>query len=421
MELRAFKFRLYPNKDQEQRLAQFFGAKRWVFNHFLAENKERHERQEKHLSNFDINKELTILKRQSETEWLKGIDDWCLKHASEDLTISYSNFFKSITGKRKGPKIDFPRFKSKSNHQSYRTRNIKVDFNNNVVNLPKIKNVKVVFDRQFNGKIKSATISKTPSGKYFISILVEQEQQLLDSTGKEVGIDLGLKDLIILSNGIKFAHPEAQLVKSKLALKRQQKKLARMTPKSKSFEKQRIKVARCFEKVTNIKMWYYHNISTFLVENYDSIFMEDLNVKGMLKNRKLSRKIHETGWSLLVNMIKYKSSMAGRLFHQINKFSPSSKTCSCCGHKLESLSLGTRECICPSCSVHHDRDLNAAVNIKNFGQIDCYSKVIHSVETIEWESLIPTSLQKFTTKIERSFMTLNVCEGSRKTGRYLVV
>jgi putative transposase len=420
MELRAFKFRLYPNKEQEQKLAQFFGAKRWVFNHFLFENIQRRSREEKHLSNFDINKEITQLKKQSETDWLRTVDDWCLKNASEDLSNAYSNFFKSITGKRKGPKVSVPRFKSKSNHQSYRTRNIKVDFENNVVVLPKIKNIKCELHRQFDGKIKSATISKNPSGKYFISILVEQEQQLLDSTGKEIGIDLGLKDLIILSNGIKFAHPEQQLVKSKLALKRQQKKLSRMTRGSKSFEKQRIKVARCFEKITNIKNWYYHNISTFLVRNYDSIFMEDLHVSGMLKNRKLSRKIHETGWSILVNMIKYKSDSSGRLFHQINRFSPSSKTCSCCGHKLETLSLGTRDWICPVCESHHDRDLNAAVNIKNFGQIDCYEKIIHSVETTELGE-IPESLQKFTTKIERSFMSLNVCEGSRKATRSLVV
>ena len=144
-------------------------------------------------------------------------------------------------------------------------------------------------------------------------------------------------------------------------------------------------------------------------------------MSGMLKNRKLSRKIHENVWSILVNMIKYKSESSGRLFNQINRFSPSIKTCSCCGHKLETLSLGTRDWICPYCSIHHDRDLNVAVNIKNFGQLDCYEKVLNSVETTEWESKIPTSLQKFTTKIERSFMQLNVCEGSRKATRSLVV
>jgi len=411
MILRAFKFRLYPNKEQENKFAQFFGAKRWIFNHFLYENIQRRDRQEKHLSNFDINKEITILKQQPETEWLKEIDDWCLKHASEDLSVSYNNFFKSITGKRKGPKISFPKFKSKSNRQSYRTRDFKVDFENNVVVLPRIKKVKCEFHRQFDGKIKSATISKNSSGKYFISILIEEEQQLLPSVGKEVGIDLGLKDLIILSDGIKFAHPEQQLAKAKLALKVQQRKLSRMTKKSKSFEKQRIKVARCFEKITNIKNWYYHNISTFLINNYDSIFMEDLNVKGMLQNEKLSRKIHESAWSILVNMIKYKSDRSGRLFHQINRFTPSSKTCSCCGHKLESLDLGTREWTCPSCGIQHDRDLNAAINIFNYGQIDLCNKIIHSVETTEL-GIIPESLKKFATKIERS-SNLDVCKGNR--------
>jgi len=412
MVLRAFKFRLYPNKEQEQKFAQFFGARRWVFNHFLFENMQRHNRQEKILYNFDIQKEITILKRQPETEWLKEIDDWCLKNASDDLSKAYDSFFKSISGKRKGPKIAFPKFKSKSNRQSYRTtRGIKVDFENNSVSVPKIKNIKCEFHRQFDGKIKSATISKNPSGKYFISILVEEEEQLLNSTGKEVGIDLGLKDLLILSDGIKFAHPEQQLAKAKLALKNQQRRLSRMTKKSKSFEKQRIKVAKCFEKITNIKQWYYHNISSFLINNYDSIFMEDLNVKGLLQNEKLSRKIHESSWSILINMIKYKSERSGRLFHQINRFSPSSKTCSACGHKLESLDLGTREWICPSCSTNHDRDLNAAINIFNFGQIDRCVNKIHSVETTEL-GIIPVSLKKFTTKIERSSAS-GVCEGNR--------
>jgi len=412
MIFRVFKFRLYPNKEQEQKFTQFFGAKRWIFNHFLYENMQRRDRQEKHLSHFDINYEITKLKRQPETEWLKEIDDWCLRNAAKDLSVAYDNFFKSISGKRKGPKIAFPKFKSKSNMQSYRTENIKVNFENNKVSVPKIKNIKCMLHRQFDGKIKSATVSKNPSGKYFISILVEEEQQLLPSVGKQVGLDLGLKDLIILSDGIKFAHPESQLAKAKLALKVQQRKLARMTKGSQSFEKQRIKVARCYEKITNIKNCYYHNISTFLINNYDSIFMEDLNIRGLLQNEKLSRKIHESAWSILVNMIKYKSNRSGRLFHQINRFSPSSKTCSTCGHKLESLNLGTREWICPSCGIHHNRDLNAAINIFNFGQIDLCNKVIHSVKTTEL-GIIPESLKKFTTKIERSSAQADVCEGNR--------
>jgi putative transposase len=415
VELRTFKYRIYPNLEQQSKLAQFFGAKRWIFNHYLHENKHRFMNKQQHLNNYDCNLDITLLKKQPETEWLKTIDDWCLKNAAEDLHVAFTNFFNSIKGKRKGPKLDAPRFKSRSNQQTYRTRGFKVDLENGKIKLPKIKQeIQMIVDRPFEGKMKYATVIKTPSGKYFVSILVEQEEQLLDSTGKEVGIDLGLKDLMILSNGIKFQHPEAQLAKAKLALKQQQRILSRKTKGSKNREAQRIKVARCFEKITNIKNWYYHNISRYLVDSFDAIYMENLNVNGMLKNRKLSRKIHETGWATLVTMIDYKSEWAGRTFHQIGRFIPSSKTCSSCGHKLDKLDLGTRTWDCPNCGTSHDRDLNAAVNIKNFGQLDCYDQTIPSVETIEVGSSIPMSLQKFTTKIERSDFVKSVGDGSRK-------
>ena len=419
MEYSAYKFRIYPTKEQEQSFAQFFGAKRWVYNHFLYENKTRYSNHEKHLSNFDINKLITVLKREEETSWLKGIDDWCLKHASEDLSNAYQQFFDSIKGKRKGPKLKAPKFKNKHSQQSYRTRGIKVDFSNGTVFLPKIKNVKCVFHRQFDGKIKSATVSKTPSGKYFVSILVEEEAKLLPTTGKEVGIDLGLKDLMILSNGVKFQHPETMLAKAKLALKQQQKILSRKTRGSNNYRKQRLKVAKCYERITNIRNWYYHNISHYLVKSFDAVYMENLNVSGMLKNRKLSRKIHETAWSTLVEMIKYKSLKSGRTFHQIGRFVPSSKTCSCCGHKLQTLDLGTREWTCPSCNTAHDRDLNAAVNIKNFGQMDYYDQIITSQETGEVGE-IPMSLQKFAVKIERSPYFVGVGEWSEKAAKSLV-
>ncbi len=249
--------------------------------------------------------------------------------------------------------------------------------------------------------------------------MCEEEAKLLPSTGREVGIDLGLKDLCILSDGIKFDHPEVQLSKAKIALKKQQKILSRKTKGSKKYEKQRIKVARCREKIVNIRNWYYHNISRFLVDNYDSIYMEDLSVKGMLKNRKLSRKIHETAWSTLVGMIKYKAGSGGRTFHQIGRFVPSSKTCSSCGHKFDGLVLGMDYWTCSSCSTSHDRDLNAALNIKNFGQLDCYDQVLRSVETIDRGLKIPVSLMKFTNKIERSSGVSGVGEGIRKTTKPL--
>lgn len=420
-QLRAYKYRLYPTKDQEQILAQFFGAKRWVFNHFLHENKQRFANKEKHLNNYDINVQITQLKKQPETAWLREIDDWCLKHAAVDLHTAYQNFFKSITGKRKGPKLQVPKYMSKDSRQSYRTRGVKVDIENSTVKLPKIKNVKVVIHRKFIGTIKSATISKNPDGQYYISVLVEEDIKSLPSTKTEIGIDLGIKDLLILSNGVKFQHPKKMLEKANLALKKQQKKLARKTKSSNNRAKQRTKVARAYARISRIRNNYYHEISTYLVRNFDAIYMENLNVKSILQNRKLSRAIHEASWSTLVSMISYKCNFYARPFHQIDRFAASSKTCSCCGHELEKLDLGTRDWTCPSCGAQHDRDINAAINIKNLGQIDLYDQLIPSGATTEVGSSIPKALVKWTTKTERSPSVFGVSPGTEQARRSLDV
>lgn len=401
--LRTYKYRLYPDVAQQATLEQFFGAKRWIYNHFLTEQKSRFENKEKHLTAFDCNKIITDLKHQSDTAWLKDIDDWCLKHAAEDLSIAYKNFFDSITGKRKGQKLKSPTFKTKNKSQSYRTRRaIKVDFENNYVSIPKIKKIKCILHRSFVGTIKYATVSKNPDNWYYISILVEESIQLLPMTGREVGIDLGLKDIIITSTGVKFEHPEQMLAKAKRALKKEQRILARKKKGSKNREKQRIRVAKAYAKVTRIRNEYYHLISKYLVDNFDSIYLEDLNVSGMLKNRKLSRKIHESAWSTLKTMLKYKADYAGKTVHEISRWFPSSKTCSNCGHKLQTLSLSVREWTCPSCGIQHDRDLNAAINILNQGQIDIYDSKQPSRATMEVGAMLPMALQKHTSKIERS-------------------
>lgn len=196
-QIRTYKYRIYPTSEQESVLAQFFGAKRWVYNYYLSEQKRRFELKEKHLSNFDINKLITQQKKEETTSWLKGVDDWCLKNASEDLSNAYSAFFNSIKGKRRGKKMELPRFKKRSNHQSYRTRGIKIL--DEAVRLPKIKTpVRCVFDRTVpeNSVIKSTTVSKTPSGKYFVSIITETPVALKSMTNREVGIDLGVADIL---------------------------------------------------------------------------------------------------------------------------------------------------------------------------------------------------------------------------------
>lgn len=367
---------------------------------------KRHENGEKHLSFFDCNKEIVKLKNLPETAWLKKMDSQLLIRAAQDLDQAYQNFFNSCSGKRRGPKLEKPRFKSKfDNRQSYRTTggHAKLDFETGKIFLPKFKKdggIDCVFSRKFTGTITNVTISKNPSGQYFVSILVKEEIALQPMTGREVGIDLGLKDLLILSTGHKFDHPQQMLAKAKLAVKKSQKKHSRTKKGSKNREKMRVKVARAYQRLTNIRNNYYHLVSRWLVDNFDTIVLEDLNVNGMLKNRKLSRKIHETAWSTLVGMIAYKSGWAGKTFHKINRWYPSSKTCSCCGYKLESLPLSVREWDCPSCNTHHDRDLNASLNILQVGLNDLYET--KPSDTQSELGAIPATLMKHTSQIKRS-------------------
>lgn len=398
-QLKAFKFRIYPTEQQQSQLAQFFGAKRWVYNHYLAEQKRRFEAKEKHLSKFDINKLITQKKQEPDTAWLRDVDDWCLKNASEDLSNAYDAFFRSIKGKRRGKKMELPRYKKRSSRQSYRTRSVKITEEG--LKLPKIRShININSHRPLVGTIKSATISKTPSGKYFVSLLCGTDVPLMSVSGREVGIDLGLKHLATLSNGVRFDHPEQQLAKTKQLLKQQQKKLSRKIVGSRNYELTRIQVARKYEQITNIRNNYYHNISMYLVSNYDAIYVEDLNVSGMLKNRKLSRKIQESAWSTLSSLIEYKCGWYGKTYYRINRWTPSSKTCSSCEDKLDVLDLGTREWTCSACGAIHDRDVNAAQNIRNAGQKDLYDKTI-SDATADM-GVIPRALQKMTSKIERS-------------------
>jgi putative transposase len=223
-------------------------------------------------------------------------------------------------------------------------------------------------------------------------------------TGKEVGCDLGLKDLLIMSNGMKFKRPDElpNIARTKQLLKLKQKQFTRTVKGSKNHESLRLQVARLYSKSTRQRNEYYHLVSRYLVDNYDSIYVEDLSSKNMLQNRKLSRAIHEVAWSTLANMISYKANWAGKTYHRIDRWYPSSKTCSSCGHKLETLDLSIRNWTCPSCGVDHDRDLNAALNILQVGQSDCYGEAIKSQATGDLGLEIPSALQKMIVKIERS-------------------
>jgi len=412
-QLLAYKYRIYPTEDQQVLLGKTFGCKRAIFNHYLNEQQERYKNKEKHLSNYDINKDITKLKETK--EWLREVDSIALQMAAEDLSVAYENFFKSVTGKRKGPAISAPKFKNKNSRQSYRTRGVRVNENGSL-QIPKLKEVKAVIHRAMpeNSIIKSTTISKNTDGRYYASILVETESQLQPMTGKEVGCDVGLKDLLITSDGLKFKRPTdlPQIAKTKQLLKVKQKQFARTEKSGKNHGALRLQVARLYSKLTRQRNEYYHLVSRFLVDNYDSVYVEDLSSKNMLQNRKLSRSIHEAAWATLTRMVAYKSSRMGRTYHRINRFYPSSKTCSSCNYKLEKLDLGTREWACPNCGVFHDRDVNAAKNVLRVGQIDCYGEEIKSQATGDLELIIPRALQKMTSKIERSGICLPVSHGS---------
>lgn len=400
-QLLSYKYRIYPTEEQAILLSKTFGCKRVIYNHYLSEQQSRFKNKEKHLTNFDINKDITQLK--DEKPWLREVDSIALQMAAEDLSIAYDNFFKSIKGSRKGPKVDVPKFKTKHSRQTYRTRGVRVN-DPASLQIPKLKSVKAVIHKEIpaNSVIKSTTISRNSDGRYYASILVETEISLHSMTGKEVGCDVGLKDLLITSDGLKFKRLTDLLyiAKTKQLLKAKQKQFARTKKSSKNHEKLRLNVARLYSKLTRQRNEYYHLVSRYLVDNYDSIFVEDLSSKNMLQNRKLSRAIHEVAWTTLTTMIAYKSSWAGKTYHRINRFYPSSKTCSCCGHKLEKLDLSTRHWVCPSCGAEHDRDINAATNILKVGQEDCYGEEIPSHATGD-VGVIPMALQKMIVKIER--------------------
>lgn len=420
-QLLAFKYRIYPTEDQCVLLSKTFGCKRVIFNHYLNEQQERYKRKEKHLSNYDINKDITKLKDSK--EWLREVDSIALQMAAEDLSVAYENFFKSVTGKRKGPKIAAPKFKNKHSRQSYRTRGVRINKDGSL-QIPKLKAVKAVIHRSIpdGSTIKSTTISRNPDGRYYASILVETELALQPMKGREVGCDVGLKELLITSSGVKFKRPDElpNIAKTKQLLKAKQKQFARTEKCSKNHEKLRVQVARLYSKITRQRNEYYHLVSRYLVDNYDSVHVENLSSKNMLQNRKLSRAIHEVAWATLTNMIAYKSNWSGKTYHRINRFYPSSKTCSSCDYTLEKLDLGTREWTCPNCGTHHDRDTNAAKNILRIGQIDCYGEELKSQATGDLGE-IPMALQKMTVKIERSGICLPVSHGSGQAARSLVV
>jgi putative transposase len=353
---KAFKFRLLPTEEQEVLLVKHFGCTRFIYNHFLAE-KQKHYLENKTTLNFNqCAGNLVAKKKEDGFEWLKEVNSQVLISTLMNLETAYGNFFKK--------KSKFPRFKSKKNKNSFQIPQHVTLKEKNVVQVPKFKEgLKFIKHRELKGEIKSATISKNPTGKYYISILCVIEKPIKHKkTGKVIGIDLGLKDFIITSEGQRYCNPKFTK-KYEIKLSKKQRILSRKEKGSKGRDKARIAVAKVHEKITNSRNDMQHKVSSKLVRDYDLIAIEDLNVKGMVKNHKLSKAISDVAWSSFVIKLKYKAEWNDKEVIIIDRFYPSSKTCSCCDHVKKILSLDERTWTCSECNTTHDRDVNASKNI----------------------------------------------------------
>lgn len=355
---KSYKFIIEPTSQQMILLSKHFGACRFVFNKFLHERKEKYLNEKTSLNYYDNARTLTDLKKEGNFDWLKEINSQSLQSAIRNLDSAYKNFYNKQN--------KFPRFKSKHDKQSFKIpQNVLISEGKLVI--PKFKEgIKINLHRKIEGIILFATITKKTTGKYYVSITCEVNHKLFDKTGSKVGIDTGIKDLAILSNGKTYKN--IKVLKSKLKkLKYQQKQLSKKQKGSNSRQKQKNKLSLTHEKITNIRKDYLHKVSTEIVKNHDIISVEDLSVKNMMKNHKLAKSLSDVSLGMFYAMLEYKSKWNDKSFVKIDRFFPSSKTCSNCGWIYQDLNLSIREWTCISCNEHHDRDLNASKNILKQG------------------------------------------------------
>jgi len=355
---KTYKFRIYPNKEQEILLSKHFGCSRFVYNHFLNERKEQYQKDKKSDNYYVQAKSLTELKKTEDYNWLKEVNSQTIQFALRNLDTAYINFFRG--------NAQFPNFKSKKHKNTFTIPQFgRLDENRIII--PKFKvGIKVKLDnRNVNGKIGKMNITKTPTGKYYVSIFTEQTIEQLPKTNKQCGIDLGLKDFVITSDGIKYKN-NRYTKKYSRELKKAQQHLSRKEKGSNGFEKQKLKVAKIHEKIASCRLDTLHKVSKGLVEDYDLISIEDLNVKGMIKNHKLSKHIADASWGNFVTLLQYKCDWYGKELVKICRFYPSSKTCNCCGWINQELKLSDRKWTC-KCGETHDRDINASKNILKEG------------------------------------------------------
>lgn len=383
---KGYKFRLYPNKEQRIMFSKTFGCCRLVYNHYLAKSIQDYAEGKKYRTHYDNQKDLTQLKKSDEFKFLKEVDSQALNYSLEHLGLAYKGLFEHRTGK--------PKFKKKSKHlDSYTTQVINqttLMIQENRIRIPKVGWVKISQHRPIEGKVKKGTITRTPSGKYFISLIcVDCPNVEMPKMDSKIGVDLGLTEFAVLSNGHTIKNPK-HMDKIQARLKRHQRKLSKKKYGSRNYEKQRIKVAKLHERAANQRKDFLHKASTELIKNHDFISIEDLSVKSMLKNKtteereqqsknskiKMTRKREKTihrnisnaGWATFRSMLEYKAAWYGKTVVRVGQYFPSSQLCNCCGYKNALVKdLTVRKWICPQCGSQHDRDQNAAINILNEG------------------------------------------------------
>ena len=364
--LRAYKYRIYPTDEQKVLFAKTFGCCRFVYNWALNLRIETY-RSDKRTVPYKEMQDCMVNELKAEHDWLKEVNSQSLLYSLRNLDTAYTNFFRNTRA------VGFPKFKSRKSRQSFLCpQHCRVDFERGTITVPKAKDIPAVLHRKFRGAVKTVTVSMTPAGRYFASVLVDtsiQELQAAEPQEKTtVGIDLGVKSLVVCSDGRTFENPK-NLQRSLHRLAMLQKRLSRKQKGSANRDKARVKIARLQEHISNCRKDNLHKITHTLTHDSQvrTICMEDLNVKGMQRNHHLAQAVVDASFGMFLTMLEYKCRWYGVNLIKIDRFAPSSKTCGKCGHIYKGLKLSERSWTCPECGTHHDRDFNAACNIKEFG------------------------------------------------------